>query len=58
MTDANATLELRASWKRFLEGYAPLRGALYRYCRHLTRSPWDAEDLAQEALARARSGPS
>jgi RNA polymerase sigma-70 factor (ECF subfamily) len=26
---------------------------LYRYCRHLTRSPWDAEDLAQDTLARA-----
>ena len=51
MTDA--THELRATWKRFLEGYAPLRGALYRYCRQLTRSPWDAEDLAQETLARA-----
>jgi len=25
----------------------------YRYCRYLTRSPWDAEDLVQEALTRA-----
>jgi RNA polymerase sigma-70 factor (ECF subfamily) len=30
-----------------------LRPELYRYCRYLTRSPWDAEDLAQDALARA-----
>ncbi|MBX3201704.1 MAG: sigma-70 family RNA polymerase sigma factor [Labilithrix sp.] len=30
-----------------------MRPDLYRYCRHLTRSPWDAEDLAQEALMRA-----
>lgn len=36
------------SWKRFLETYEPLRSELYRYCRHLTRSPWDAEDLAGE----------
>src|SRR6185295_1939066 len=41
------------SWKRFLEIYEPLRPELYRYCRHLTRSPWDAEDLAQDVLARA-----
>jgi RNA polymerase sigma-70 factor (ECF subfamily) len=43
----------RASWHRFLEVYEPLRADLYRYCRHLTRSPWDAEDLAQDALTRA-----
>jgi RNA polymerase sigma-70 factor (ECF subfamily) len=30
-----------------------LRPELYRYCRHLTGSPWDAEDMAQDALARA-----
>jgi RNA polymerase sigma-70 factor (ECF subfamily) len=30
-----------------------LRPELYRYCRHLTRSPWDAEDLAQDTMARA-----
>jgi RNA polymerase sigma-70 factor (ECF subfamily) len=41
------------SWTRFLATYEPLRSELYRYCRHLTRSPWDAEDLAQDALARA-----
>jgi RNA polymerase sigma-70 factor (ECF subfamily) len=44
---------VRGSWHRFLETYEPLRGDLYRYCRHLTRSPWDAEDLAQDSLARA-----
>ncbi len=41
------------SWHGFLETYEPLRSELYRYCRYLTRSPWDAEDLAQDALARA-----
>jgi len=45
--------ELRSAWHHFLETYEPLRTELYRYCRHLTRSPWDAEDLAQDALARA-----
>jgi RNA polymerase sigma-70 factor (ECF subfamily) len=44
---------LRSSWHGFLETYEPLRTDLYRYCRHLTRSPWDAEDLAQDVLARA-----
>jgi RNA polymerase sigma-70 factor (ECF subfamily) len=43
----------RGSWHRFLDTYEPLRGELYRYCRHLTRSPWDAEDLAQDTMARA-----
>jgi RNA polymerase sigma-70 factor (ECF subfamily) len=41
------------SWRLFLETYEPLRPELYRYCRHLTRSPWDAEDMAQDTLARA-----
>jgi RNA polymerase sigma-70 factor (ECF subfamily) len=44
---------VKASWRRFLDTYEPLRPELYRYCRHLTRSPWDAEDMAQETLARA-----
>ena len=45
--------EARAGWHGFLLVYEPLRPELYRYCRYLTRSPWDAEDLAQDALAQA-----
>src|SRR5579859_1610050 len=44
---------VQTSWDDFLTTYEPLRADLYRYCRHLTRSAWDAEDLAQDALARA-----
>jgi RNA polymerase sigma-70 factor (ECF subfamily) len=45
--------QVRPSWRRFLEEYEPLRGDLYRYCRYLAKSPWDAEDLVQDVLARA-----
>ena len=45
--------EVRRTWHGFLLVYEPLRPELYRYCRYLTRSPWDAEDLAQDALAQA-----
>lgn len=44
---------LQTSWYGFLEAFEPLRPELYRYCRHLTRSPWEAEDLSQDTLARA-----
>ncbi len=50
MTLASA---VRGSWHEFLAAFEGLRPELYRYCRHLTRSPWDAEDLAQDVLARA-----
>ena len=46
-------LSVRQSWQRFLDVYEPLRPELYRYCRYLTRSPWDAEDLVQDTLGRA-----
>jgi len=42
-----------AAYRRFSQAFEPLRPELYRYCRHLTRSPWDAEDLVQDSLARA-----
>lgn len=45
--------DVRSSWHRFLDTYEPLRPHLYRFCRHLTRSPWMAEDLVQDAMARA-----
>ena len=45
-------LELRHTWHRFVETFEPLRPDLYRYYRSLTRSPWDAEDLVQDALMR------
>lgn len=44
---------VKATWHHFLDVYEPLRPDLYRYCRYLTRSPWDAEDLVQDTLARA-----
>jgi RNA polymerase sigma-70 factor (ECF subfamily) len=43
---------VQGSWHRMLEVFEPLRPELYRYCRYLTRSPWDAEDLVQDTLAR------
>lgn len=45
--------DLRAAWHRYVDLLAPLRPDLHRYCRRLTGSLWDAEDLAQDALLRA-----
>jgi RNA polymerase sigma-70 factor (ECF subfamily) len=44
---------VKASWRIFLDTYEPFRPDLFRYCRHLTRSSWDAEDLVQETMFRA-----
>jgi RNA polymerase sigma-70 factor (ECF subfamily) len=56
-SDATKSDELPAAvnhtWRRFLEVYEPLRPALYRFCRYLSKSAWDAEDLVQDTLARA-----
>ena len=45
--------DLQSAWLRFLDSIEPLRGELYRYCRRMTRTVWDAEDLVQETLLRA-----
>jgi RNA polymerase sigma-70 factor (ECF subfamily) len=41
------------SWRSFVEQCEPLRPELYRYCRYLAGSPWEAEDLVQDALMRS-----
>ena len=45
--------DLSATWVQFVDAIEPLRGALHTYCRTLTHSVWDAEDLVQETLLRA-----
>jgi RNA polymerase sigma-70 factor (ECF subfamily) len=45
--------DLRAAWQRYLDSVQPLRPALHVYCRRLTRTLWDAEDLVQDTLLRA-----
>ncbi|MFY9609368.1 MAG: RNA polymerase sigma factor [Blastocatellia bacterium] len=44
--------EIQQSWHRFLQRTEALRPELYRYCRSLTGSVWDAEDLVQDTLLR------
>lgn len=45
--------EVRQAWHRFLQRTESFRPDLYRYCRSLTGSVWDAEDLVQDTLLRA-----
>lgn len=54
-TQALEALEesVRQIRKQFEEIVSAYRPALWRYCHRLTGSAWDAEDLAQETLAKA-----
>lgn len=45
--------EVRGAWHRFIHRTADVRADLYRYCRSLTGSAWDAEDLVQDTLLRS-----
>jgi RNA polymerase sigma-70 factor (ECF subfamily) len=49
----NTHEEIRAAWHRYIDLTSPFRPELHRYCRRLTRNPWDAEDLVQDTLLRA-----
>lgn len=51
-TEPTLVAATQQSWHRFLESFEPLRPDLYRFCRLLTRSAIDAEDLSQETLTR------
>jgi RNA polymerase sigma-70 factor (ECF subfamily) len=51
ISDQTAKL-LREAWFGYLETIGPIRPALYRYCRRITRDIWDAEDLLQDALLK------
>ncbi len=53
-TNLSAVIEAtRGPFRRFTQEFEPLRPELYRYCRYLTQTPWDAEDLVQDTLVRA-----
>lgn len=45
--------DVQGAWHRFIERTEPVRPDLHRYCRSLTGSIWDAEDLVQDTLLRA-----
>jgi hypothetical protein len=42
---------IRQPFKQFTQEFEPLRPDLYRYCRYLTHTPWDAEDSVQDLTA-------
>ena len=51
LTDQDAQSS-REQWFRYLDVVESIRGELHRYCRRLTRTIWDAEDLLQDALLK------
>ena len=46
------TDQIHKAWFEFIDQTEPMRPELYRYCRGLTGTVWDAEDLVQETLIR------
>jgi RNA polymerase sigma-70 factor (ECF subfamily) len=52
MSDSAIQNGVRPPWRSFLDDLVPFRPDLHRYCRRLTGSVWDAEDLVQDALLR------
>jgi RNA polymerase sigma-70 factor (ECF subfamily) len=51
--DTDSTASVRLLRFQFLDRIEPLRPDLFRYCRSLTGSVWDAEDLVQDVLLKA-----
>ncbi|MGM7681279.1 RNA polymerase sigma factor [Cytobacillus sp. Hm23] len=46
---------LRSIDQAFKKQIEPYRQDLWRFCMHLTKSPWDAEDLVQDTLLKSLS---
>lgn len=51
--DASIRSSAVKPWKQFLAVVEPFRPDLYRYCRRLTSTVWEAEDLIQDTLEQA-----
>ncbi|WP_159462039.1 sigma-70 family RNA polymerase sigma factor [Salirhabdus sp. Marseille-P4669] len=51
----NVSEEMRDLKMKFDQLIKPHRPALWKYCKMITGSPWDAEDLVQDTLIKAYS---